>query len=84
MCWQPAVFLYHIRRQGSNIPVQPGIKTAGACRPVLSLLGQLWCFAEQNPVPSNSPQPPNHAHRVGQGQEARWLEMPCTWGAGRV
>lgn len=67
MCWQPAVFLYHIRRQGSNIPVQPGIKTPGACRPVLSLLGQLRCFAEQNLglQSRQAPAAPHHVQWVG-------------------
>ena len=65
MCWQPAVFLYHIRRQGSNIPVQPEIKTPGACRPILSLLGQLRCFAEQNLGLPASPRGPHHVQRVG-------------------
>ncbi|CAI9172341.1 unnamed protein product [Rangifer tarandus platyrhynchus] len=55
--------------EGSNIPVQPGIKTPGACRPILSLLGQLRCFAERNPGlwSRQAPAAPHHVQRGGAG-----------------
>lgn len=67
--WQPAVFLYHIRRQGAHIPAQPRIKTQGAGRPILSLAGQLWPFAEPNPGPCRCQLPTCKAEAGGSQEE---------------
>lgn len=81
-CWQLAVFLYHIHRQGSNIPAQSQIKTQGAGRPISSRVGQLQLFAERNPGPvAVCPcQHPTRKEEAGgsQAEGARpWAPAPC-------
>lgn len=74
-CWQPAVFLYHMRRQGSNIPRKPWIKTHG---PVSSLAEPLWPFAEPKPG-LRSPSAPRRLHVQGGGsRQPGWRCLaPC-------
>lgn len=65
LCWQPAVFLYHVFRQGSNILLQPPIKTHSTCRPILHLVGQLWSSAEPTPDSWHFQRPPNQGEGGG-------------------